>query len=152
MAVVGPFLANGTKLQVETTPGGGTYSDIALAVDFSGPASEAAEIDVTTLDDVTGRKYLPGLPDRGDLSVSFLWDPENTFHKQFFTDQVASPPTIRSYRLLWPVSVGGSGTDKYTTTFNAFVKTANRAGGVDAPVNLSVALRITGAVVEASLP
>lgn len=152
MAVVGPALANGTKLQVETTPGGGSYSDITLGVDFSGPSNDVAEIDVSTLDDVTGRKYLPGLVDRGDFTMSFMWDAESTQHKQFFTDQVASPPTIRSYRIVWPMSVGGSGTDKYTTTFNAFVKNASRSGGVDAPIVLNLTLRITGSVVEANLP
>ena len=143
-----PFVANGTVLQVEDTPASGTFTAIADMVDFSGPENSAAEVDVTNLDDTTGRQYLPGLVDRGALSASFHFDPTNAKHQQLFSDQVASPPTVRLYRLVYPV---GSPNNHFTS-FDAFVQQTSRTGGVDQPSVLNLSLRITGAVTEGTLP
>jgi len=146
--MAGPFVANGTQLQRETTPGGGTFTQIADMVDFSGPENTAGEVDITNLDDLTGRQYLPGLVDRGQLSCTFHFDPDNAAHQQLFTDQVANPPTVSLYRLQYPV---GSPNNHYTE-FDAFVQSTSRSGGVDTPATLNLSLRITGNVVEGTLP
>ena len=146
--MAGPFVANGTQLQVETAPASGTFTQIADMVDFSGPENTAAEVDITNLDDTAGRQYLPGLVDRGNLQCTLHFDPDSAAHQQLFTDQVANPPTVRLYRLVYPTNSPNND----FTSFNAFVQSTSRAGGVDQPATLSLNLRITGAVTEGTLP
>ena len=146
--MAGPFVANGTQLQVETTPASGTFTAISDVLDFGGPENTAGEVDVTNLDDTSGRQYLPGLVDRGNFTGTLHYDPENTQHQQLLTDQVATPPTVRLYRLVYPV---GAPNNEFTS-FNAFVQSTSRAGGVDQAVTMNISLRITGSVTEGQLP
>lgn len=146
--MAGPFVGTSTKVQVETTPGGGTFTDITDAINWTGPESTAPQIDVTNMDDSSGRQYKPGIVDQGTVAVSFHFDPENTNHQQLRSDQVAEPPTERLYRIQYPVGAPNNHYDE----FNASVETASTSGGLDTPALLNLTLRVTGAVTPGTLP
>lgn len=148
----GPFLSNGTQLQVEDTPASGTFSQIVDMVDFSGPENTAAEIDITNLDSTSGREYLAGLVDRGSFQVTLHYDPANTLMERMLADQEATPPTTRNYRLVLPDGAGNaSAGENYFFAFAAFVANASISGGTDAVTTMAASFRITGAVTRDQL-
>ena len=106
---------------------------------FNGPTGTAAEVDVTSLDSLA-REYLQGLKDEGELSFTMNWVPQNSVHKALAADFAAR--TTSAYTLTVQDVVLS------TLSFQAFVREFPKTGGVDAPLEASVTLRITGAVTE----
>ncbi len=146
--MAGPFVANGTTLESDEPPLSGTFSKISDVINFSGPQSQAAEINVTNLDDIAGEQYLPGIPDRGTFDFTIHWDPANAEMDRLLDDQVASPPTIRDYRITWANLGSNLPVGSATTTFNGFVQNITRNGGTNAAATADVSIRVTGAVTE----
>jgi hypothetical protein len=66
------FLGTGTLLKVATVL-------VANRVSIGGPTMAVPSIDKTTLDD-TKRRFRPGLPDAGELSLSVYYDPKAATH------------------------------------------------------------------------
>jgi len=134
----------GTLLQVEDSPGAGTYTTIGGVRDISGPTFEAEEIDVTDHDSANGfREYLQGLKDAGELTAEINFEPDVTLHDQLFDDLVAG--TTREYR----IRLAQMGTP-YNLTFDAFVKSMPNNFPVGQQVTANLTLRITGAPVWSS--
>ena len=150
--MTGPFVANGTLLESDDPPLSGTFDKISDVINFSGPQSQAAEINVTNLDDITGEQYLPGIPDRGTFDFTIHWDPANAEMDRLLSDQTASPPTIRDYRVTWANIASNLPSGSATTTFNGFVQNITRNGGTNAAATADVSIRVTGAVTEGVTP
>ena len=148
--MAGPFVANGTTISSSDTTGGGQtdFAAISDVINFSGPQSQAAEINVTNLDDVSGEQYLPGIPDRGTFDFTIHWDPANAEQARLVTDQVASPPSIRSYQIVWANLASNLPAGSATTTFDGFVQNITRNGGTNAAATADISIRVTGAVTE----
>lgn len=114
-----------------------TYTTIGDVVSFSGFDGQASEIDVTDLSS-TAKEFKLGLTDNGGVSVTL-----NTVKGdagQVALQAAKDAGTSRTFKLTLP-----SGTPS-VATFTAFVKQMPVAGGVDAKVSSTVALRISGAV------
>lgn len=146
MATAG-LLARGTKLQRETTPGSGTFTDIPEAKDLAWPNPTSEEVDMTNQDSA-GRaaEFLIGTQDFGEVTFNGNYIPANAVLALLITDRDANPPTKRIYRLLLPGSVAPA------TTFEAFVSGFDRTADVRGAIQYSGRLRVTGLPVEDATP
>jgi len=115
-----------------------TFTAIGEVIGISGVGGgSASEIDVTNLAS-SGKEFLMGLKDEGEVSVTLNLDTgdtqqtalrtarDNSILKNFELELTDSPPTILS--------------------FSAFVKTFNVGVAVDDKIGLETSLRISGAV------
>ena len=129
--------SQGTLLQRESSLGSASFTTIANCKSWSGPSTENAEIDVTSLTS-TGKEFIPGLIDYGDLTLELLFDPNNATHQQLFTDAEASPPTVTGWRIQFV-------TPTINFYWSAFVKSFSISGEVDGAITGSLTLRLSGA-------
>jgi hypothetical protein len=104
---------------------------------FNGPGGQASEIDVTTLES-TGKEFLMGLQDEGEISLEVNFDPADV--GQVFCRNARTNQTRNSYRITLPNAAATK------LDFLAFCKGFSLAGGVDDVVKASLTLRVTGAV------
>jgi len=141
------ILARGTKLQRETTPASGTFTDIPERKDISWPNPTSAEVDVTNQDSAgRAKEFLIGEQDFGEVTANGNYIPGSAVLAQLITDRDANPPTQRTYRILLPGSVAPA------TTFTAFVSGYDRTGDVAGAAQDAVRLRVTGLPVEDATP
>lgn len=129
--------AQGSTLQVDDlTPG---TPDVAVANinSFSGFDGEASEIDVTNLSS-TAKEYRVGLKDFGSFSLD--WNPDYTDAGQNVIRSAGN--AVKTFLLTLP-----NGT---TLTFQGLVKNADSiSGGVDAVIDGSVSIKVSGDVTVA---
>jgi len=124
------IITQGTTITVEVAT---VATPIANVVSFDGFDGESNEIDVTNLTS-TAKEYLLGLQDFGQLTLT--WHPD-------FND--AGQNELRTLR-----ASGAAGvfqmtlSDGATIDFNARVRATPSSGGVDAALEGSCTLRITG--------
>lgn len=131
------LLARGTQLQVEDSPGAGTYTTIPGCRNITGPSGGAQPFEVTDHDS-TAKEYLVDLPDEGEITATLNWDPDETLHIQLWTDRAGQ--TVRKYRLRW-----GSMSTPKATTFDAYVTNLSPdADAQGAALGASLTLKITG--------
>lgn len=113
------------------------FNAIGRVVSISGIGSgSSTEIDVTDLSS-SGKEFLVGLKDEGEVSITMNLDTSDTYQDQLKTDW--EQRNLRNFELAL--------TDAANTviSFSAYVKTYGIEIGVDDKVPLNVALRITGA-------
>lgn len=110
--------------------------EVAEISGFEGPDGEANEIDVTHLRSLA-KEYLQGLPNEGNISFTGWLNPSDAAQVAIRADRDAQTASEYSLTL----------TDGTVLTFNAFVKQFSLSGAPDGAVALSIAMRITGAVV-----
>lgn len=118
--------------------GGGTevFNAIGEVVSISGLGGGApAEIDVTNLSS-TGKEFLMGIADAGEVSIDLNLDTGDTYQTQLRTDRAAQ--TLRNFQL----DLTDSGTT--TISFAAYIKTFEVGVAVDDKISLSVSLRVSG--------
>lgn len=125
-------LAQGVVITMDP---GATPVIIGNITSFDGPSGSATVTDATTLGSVAKEKMM-GLPDEGQFSVEFNYDPANTSH--------AAVIAARSARTLKTFEVDFNGTD--TMTFSGYVTGFNIKGAVDDLLSGSMTIEITGAV------
>jgi predicted secreted protein len=139
------IFGKGTLLQVETSPGSGTYTTIAEVKSISGPTGESDEIDVTNHDSVGDyREFVRGLIDAGEITTSVNWQPDIAIHQQLHSDQAAG--TKRNWRINW-----NQMTVPWGLSFEAFVKTLGFENPVDNVLAGNATLRVTGATTLAAI-
>lgn len=112
-----------------------TYTDVGEVKTFTGFDGSAAEIDITHLAS-TAKEFLMGLQDFGGFNV-------DTNYLSADAGQVLVR-AAKASRVLQDFLVTFS--DASTATFQAFVLAAPLSGGVDAAVDGSFQLRISGDV------
>lgn len=112
-----------------------SYSDIPEIKTFNGPGGAGQVIDVTDLDSSAMEKIM-GLPDEGQLTFDINYIPDNAVH--------ASLRTARDNQTLTPFKITFTDDSATEWTFNAYVTGFTVTGGVNAALNASVTLEITG--------
>lgn len=102
---------------------------------FDGPSGSATVIDATTLASVAKEKFM-GIPDEGQFTFEFNYDPAEASHLAL--------TTARAARAVSEFEVDFNGTD--VATFSGYVTNFTVKGAVDALVAASATIEITGAV------
>lgn len=126
----------GFLFEIGSTSSPGEFVAVGEVQSFTGLDGEAAEIDVTHLQS-TAKEYLMGLQDFGNwsLDVNFLPDDAG----QILLRAAKASRDIQSFRATL--------SDGTILTFSGFVKSNPISGGVDAKVDGSFNIRISGNVV-----
>ncbi len=116
------------------------FTSITEVNSIDGPGGQANEIDVTDLDS-TGKEFILGLQDEGDISLDINYIPANTQHALLRARRASG--AIGNFRI--------SFTDSPITTwtFAALVKGFSISNAVDGKTAGSVTLRVSGSVTEA---
>ncbi len=112
-----------------------TYTEVKEVKTFSGFDGAAAEIDITHLQS-TAKEFLMGLQDFGNFNVDANYlatDPG-----QILVRDAKDSRVIQDFEAEF--------SDASTATFQAFVLSAPLSGSVDAAVDTSFSLRISGDV------
>ena len=129
--------AQGTTLKVQSTS---PWTAVGGVKSYSGFDGEASEIDTTDLDS-TAKEFILGLVDNGNLGLEVFPDYSDAGQDILRALAISGNSDIFILTLV----------DTTTATFTAFVKNAHSiSGGVDAAVEGSVALKISGAVTWSS--
>ena len=117
------------------------YTEILEITSFQGFDGQAAEIDVTHLQSAA-KEFLMGLQDYGSFSLETSYLPEDAGQVEL---RAAKADRVkRTFRATF--------SDGATAVFDAFVLSAPISGGVDAKVDGSFQLRITGGVTFTPAP
>lgn len=130
--------SQGTLLKVDISA---TLTNVANVVSFSGFDGESAEIDVTNLSS-TAKEFRIGLQDFGNVQVEC--HPDFTDAGQDQVRALMASGAVGIFQLLFP---NGDKID-----FNALVKANPMSAGVDAVLDGSFALRLTGAITITEAP
>ncbi len=129
--------AQGFKLEIGNGDSPLTYTEIKEVKSFQGFDGEASEVDVTHLRS-TAKEFLMGLQDFGSFSVDVNHLPSDP--GQLLARAAKASALVQDFKATF--------SDNSTAVFQGYVKSNPRSGGVDAAVDGSFAIRITGAVVE----
>jgi len=128
--------AQGATLEIDIAVPGTPDTAIANIKSFSGFDGESGEIDVTNLDS-TAKEYRAGLQDFGSFSLE--WNPDYSDAGQNNMRSAQASGAVKTFLLTLP-----NGT---TAQFAGIVKNASSiSGGVDAVLDGSVSIKVTGAV------
>lgn len=132
--------AQGMTLSVKD---GASFVQITGFASFNGPGGSAAVLDATDLSSLAKEKLL-GLRDEGQLSFTLRYNPGQASHKKL--RQLRADSARGEFKL--------SFTDAEQTVwaFEGFVPTFTIQGGVDALVEASVTIEITGVITETFTP
>lgn len=126
----------GTKLEIQdNTSSPIAYVQVKEMVSFNAFDGQASEIDCTSLDS-TSKEFLMGLMDNGQFSGEFNFLPSDAGQQQVREARAAT--ARRHFKLTL--------SDASVFSFDAFVQQAPISGGVDAKMDASFVLRITGDV------
>lgn len=135
------IVSQGIKVYLGSTASPPVYTEIPEIKSISGPSTTIPMIDVTSLAS-DAKEYKPGLKDQGELQLTINWAPDNAVHGDL--RDVQSDREVRPFKIEWtdasPVAVW---------TFDAYVMSFSVSASVDAVVEASVTLRITGDITEA---
>lgn len=125
----------GFTFGIQRTASPGEYTSIGEITSFSGFDGKAAEIDVTHLQS-TAKEFLMGLQDFGqfNIEVNFIKSDPG----QLLLRAAKTARDIQSFLATF--------SDGTTATFQGYVLSNPVKGGVDAKVDGSFDIRITGAV------
>lgn len=128
----------GFKLEIGNGDSPLTYTEVKEVTTFTGFDGQAAEIDVTHLQS-TAKEWLMGLQDFGTFSCDVNHLP--TDPGQVAMRAAKTSRDIQDFKVTF--------SDLSTATFQGYVLSNTLSGGVDAKVDGSFNIRITGAVVFA---
>lgn len=129
------IVTQGFKLEIGNGSSPIVYTEVGEVTSFDGFDGQASEIDVTHLQS-TAKEFLMGLQDEGTFSVDVNFLPDDAGQDAM--------RTAKGTGLIQPFRVTFS--DTTTATFQGFVLSATVSGGVDAKVDGSFAIRISGEV------
>jgi len=131
------FSAQGTVVK----RGNGATVEVFTAIPeiktIGGPTGASDLLEATNLDS-TAKEYVLGLADSGEIRLGMNWDPTNAVHVNLYTDW--QNRTKRNFQIIF------SDTGAALMAFAAFVQNYEISGGVNAIVEASITLKITGAV------
>lgn len=125
----------GFKFEIGNLDSPLTYTEVKEITGFSGFDGSAAEIDRTHLQSAA-KEFLMGLQDFGNFSLDTNYLPSDTGQ--------SAMRTAKATRLIQDFKVTFS--DNSTATFQGYVLSAPTSGAVDAKVDGSFNIRISGDV------
>lgn len=132
----GAIEAQGFKLEVSTAGISPlVYTEVKEVTSFNGFDGQASEIDKTHLQS-SGKEFLMGLQDFGTMQLNVNHLPSDS--GQGICRTAKGDRVKRTFRATF--------SDASTAVFDAYVLSNPLSGGVDAKVDGSFALRITGSV------
>ena len=135
MAASTALLGYGTKLQYETTPGGGTYTDFAEVTEVNPPGFDDDTEDVTHMLSPSGmREFIPTLGDNGEISG------EMNFLSTEYATIMSLRRTKRNYRVILP-NAGAT-----TATFAGILTSYEPSAPVDGKMTASFTIKVSGVV------
>lgn len=129
------MIGYGTEFQRESaTPG--VFDTIAQVANITPPQSEIDDVEIEELDPVDAyKRFLPGLVDGGEVSLTLNFDGKNTGHQNLLNDHQTR--ATRNYRVVLP--------DNTTWAFSGYVKSFSSseisAGEV---IQVEVTIKISG--------
>lgn len=122
----------------DTTDSPGQLIEIKEVTSFSGFDGQAAEIDITHLQS-SAKEFMMGLQDFGGFNLDVNYLPDDAGQSEARAAKAAR--TKKQFVLTF--------SDASTASFSAYVLASPISGGVDAKVDSSFQLRITGDVTYA---
>ncbi len=125
----------GFTFGIQRTASPGEFTLVGEVTDFSGFDGKAAEIDVTHLQS-TAKEFLMGLQDFGNFSIDVNYIAADA--GQVLMRAAKTSRAIQTFKITF--------SDASTATFQGYVLSNPVKGGVDAKVDGSFDVRITGAV------
>ncbi|MGR3452879.1 hypothetical protein [Pseudooceanicola sp.] len=126
---------------VERSTDGETFAAIPEVKGVAVPAVEVEYQEVTSLDSPNGfREYIKGLKDAGEISVPAGYTAAG--YEQQIADRDAAAAIY--YRVTLKAQPGQSSGDVFE--FRAFPNPELEGGDLGAPINMNIAMRITGDV------
>ncbi len=120
------------------------FTTIAEVTGFSGPTTESAEIEVTTLASAA-KEFIAGLADNGEVTLEVNAVPNDAQHRQIRADILEG--TTRNYQIDFN-DKKSSQTTSTTYTFAAFAKSFPFSAAADDKLSGTITLRITGAITD----
>jgi hypothetical protein len=127
----------GFKLEIGNGDSPLTYTEVKEIKNFNGFDGSASEIDVTHLQS-TAKEFRMGIQDNGQFNVDGNFLPGDA--GQDLMRAARASREIQDFKITW--------SDDSTTTFQGFVQGAPRSGGVDAIVEASFTIRISGDITD----
>jgi len=133
--MVDAIQTQGFKLEVENTGSPDEFTEVVGITNFSGFNGQAAEIDATHLQS-SAKEFLMGLQDFGNFEVDVNHLPDDP--GQMILRAAKTSRTLKDFRITF--------SDANTATFSGYVLSNPISGGVDAKVDGSFNIRISGSV------
>jgi predicted secreted protein len=136
------IIGHGTAMQLEDSPGAGTYTTIAEVLAINGLSLGADTVEVTNMDSTNKfREYIGGLRDGGEVSFDINWIIGNSTHD--VTTGVAqdwndSEHTTRNFKVIWP-DAGAT-----VWTFSGIFTNFGIGDPFDGAMTASVTIKVTG--------
>ena len=120
---------------------GGSYTDVALVTSIDGGGASRGTADVTNLSSTAREFILNGFHEAGELSLDVVYDPcEDT--QEFFSTQITSAdPTLKYYRITFPVPSGTTATYICAGWVTGFSPSVEFEGAL----TCSITIQLTGA-------
>lgn len=133
--------AQGTLLKISNGGSPETFTTIKGVSNLAGPTGSRELIDVTGLDS-TGREFLVGIPDYGDITFTLFYAPQDTQHAALFTAFQAAGQTATNFTITF--------TDSPATiySFAALVQGFPHNFSTNSAVEVNLTLKLTGSVVK----
>lgn len=128
----------GTLVEIGNGDSPLTYTEIKEVVDFMAFDGAAAEIDTTHLQS-TAKEFLMGLQDFGNFTMNLNYLPADP--GQDLVRAAKASREIQDFKITF--------SDSSEATFQGYVLSAPRSGGVDGKMDTSFTIRITGDVTDA---
>jgi len=132
--------AQGTTIAIGDSASPIVYTTIANIKSWDGPNKSANDLDVTDLSS-TAREFIQGIEDEGEVSLEGHYKGNNTQHAQL-QDAVGSNTSY-----LFKITLS----DSAYITFTGRVSQFGMSGGVDAPVEMTLTLKVTGSITRVAI-
>jgi hypothetical protein len=134
---------SGQKVQFERGDGATTevFTKVAEITSFTGPSRTAKEIDVTSVDS-DAMEYIAGVMDAGEVSIEGNYVGSDAAQQGLQAD--LTNRVRRNFKFLLNDPTTPSTGAPTTIAFAAVVKSFGIKGGVNAKIDFTCALRITG--------
>src|SRR5690349_6006873 len=126
------FSAQGTVVKRGNGATVEVFTNIPEIKNISGPTGSSDLLEATNLDS-TGKEYVAGLPDSGEIRLTLNWDPTHAQHQGLYSDW--SNRTKRNFRVIF------SDTGAAQLDFAALVTNYELSGAVNAVVEATVTLK-----------
>lgn len=114
-----------------------TFTKVAEITSFTGPTQSSKEIDVTSVDS-DAAEFIAGIKDSGEMSIEGNFVGNDTAQQGLEAD--LANRVVRNFKF----KLNDHLTTPTTISFAAFVKSHSIKGGVNAKIDFSCALRISG--------
>jgi hypothetical protein len=133
------YMTDGTLIQREVTPGGGTYATIPQATNITPPKHIRKSTDVY-IHDQSAPVVKTGAYEAQEVTFELAWDPGNAYHQAIYSD--ADAKTERSYQIVFPDT--GAAQFRFNAVVSAVEPGDADAEGANA-LSLSVTLKLSAA-------